>query len=203
MDISENGKVSSVLTGLIPSILGKYNTVNIDYTISDIAKKHNIIIQLKTLFGLNFKLAQVNKVIDTKNNVVSINKKRINSELIHSVENIFHTYNDDTGFISYDKYNHKINDIITIDTGRIVSVEKNNRISIAESYNSDITFKYLEYLFVFEHDIEVSLQQYLYDVEHFRLHIHIPINEEKHISSDKLEYINLVCNKIELLVSES
>jgi hypothetical protein len=203
---NENGKVSNVLIGLIPSILGKSNTVNIVYSINTKEELYDILTKLKTLFGYDFKLSQVNKVIDTKNNVVSISKRNINAELLHSVDNIFHTYNDNTGFISYDKYRHKINNIITIDTTRIISIENNLSVAISESYNDEITYRYLEYLFAMENDIKVSLQQHLdinHKTEHYRLQIHIPINEEKHISTSKLEYINVLCNKIDLLYKEN
>jgi hypothetical protein len=196
----ENGSIRKLQ--LFPSILKSYNIINIDYTINNINELYNIIMRLKTLFSMDFKLSNVKKVIDTKNNIISLNKKMINSPIIHKTDNIFHTYEDTSGFISYNKYKHESNDIISIDTGRIISVERNIKTEITESYNNDMIINYLEYQFNLEYNIEVLVKQYLYDVEHYRLRIHIPINEEKHILSEKEQYINDICDKIEVLINE-
>src|SRR6056300_1643122 len=96
--------INKLINELLADKLEKYDKLSVDYYIASIEDMHNLLIQIKTIFGINYKLMQVRKSIDTSENIVLVNKKCVNTPLMYNpVENIFHTYNEESGFISYDK----------------------------------------------------------------------------------------------------
>jgi hypothetical protein len=178
--------------------LQDFNNINIIYNISN-KEVNNLLIKIKTLFGINFKLLVVKKGIDKRNNIISLNKQKINKSLSQkSIDNIFHTYNDDIGYISYNKYKTSIVNIVREENNLII-IENNNVIPICESYNI-ISSSYLEYLFKLENNINISIEYYLENK--YNLKIEIPIIEEKYITDDKLDYINDIYNKINTIIYE-
>jgi hypothetical protein len=194
--------INKFINELLTNKLEKYNKLSIDYYIESIEYMHNLLIQIKTIFGVDYNLMQVRKSVDNKRNIVIVNKKSVNCNLFNNpVENIFHTYNENSGFILYDKYKHIINNIISINSGRVIIVEKNESVQISESYNANVIYNYLEYEFLLKNGLVISIEHYFTGREHYRLKVTIPIKEDKYISVDKVEYINNICSKVDILVN--
>jgi hypothetical protein len=193
--------INKLLSVLLKDKLDSYNKITIEYNIKSISDINNLLVSIKTLIGINYKLTQVQKKIDTRENVITINKKNINSKIYFTIDNIFHTYNENSGFVSYDKYKNIINNIISVNLNNVIIIEKNEKVMISESYNNDIVYKYLEYQFILDNGLVILLENYYGSNEHYRLKIEISIEEEKYISSNKIKYINDICNKVEILMS--
>lgn len=187
--------------------LSDYNSVNISYKILSAKKLYNLLIQIKTIFGVDFKLTDVTKKIDASNNVILVKQTKVKTTLSakHTgLNNIFHTYELDTDFISYQKYNHKILDIINGNNSHynyVISVENNELIPICESYKF-YGSNYLNFSFELENNITINAEYHLSDHRLYKLTINIPIMEEKYITDDKLKYINEIYDKINTIMNE-
>lgn len=179
--------------------LDTYNTVNIIYDIKN-EDLNNILLKLKTLYNCNFKVLKVNSQYDSNNFTKIVKKYKLNKKLNNSVNNIFHTYEENTGFISYDKYYHKIIDIQKLDNNNIISIEQNTNIPYCNNCVSNKTFN-LEYNFEFDNNIVIKIEHYI-KLDKIRLIINIPILEEKYINPEKLDYINDLNNNLNLLINE-
>ena len=167
--------------------LDTYNTVNIIYDIKN-EDLNNILLKLKTLYNCNFKVLKVNSQYDSNNFTKIVKKYKLNKKLNNSVNNIFHTYEENTGFISYDKYYHKIIDIQKLDNNSILSIEQNTNISYCNNCIINKTFN-LEYNFELDNNIIIKIEHYI-KLDKIRLIINIPILEEKYINPEKIDYIN-------------
>lgn len=187
--------------------LKDYNSVNISYKILSAKKLYNLLIQIKTIFGIDFKVTDVTKKIDTTNNVILVKQTKVKTTLSpkHTgLNNIFHTYELDTGFISYQKYNHKILDVINGSNNGynyVISVENNELIPICESYKF-YGYNYINYLFELENNVTISAEYHLSEHRLYKLTINIPIMEEKYITDDKLKYIDEIYDKISTIMNE-
>lgn len=193
--------------------LKSFNNVNVVYDINNAEEFNNILIGLKTLFNQDFKILKVNNQYDSSQCVMVIKKYKLNTKIINpGITNIFHTYEEDTGFISYEKYKHEIIDIVSItdntdnnsnssNNNLIITIEQNELIPTCEAYNLHNTL-HLEYIFELENNIVIRGEHYL-ESNKYRLVINIPIMEEKHINSEKLDYINNLYNRINVAINDN
>lgn len=193
--------------------LKSFNNVNVVYDINNAEEFNNILIGLKTLFNQDFKILKVNNQYDSSQCVMVIKKYKLNTKIINpGITNIFHTYEEDTGFISYEKYKHEIIDIVSItdntdnnsnssNNNLIITIEQNELIPTCEAYNLHNT-SHLEYIFELENNIVIRGEHYL-ESNKYRLVINIPIMEEKHINSEKLDYINNLYNRINVAINDN
>jgi hypothetical protein len=193
--------------------LNSFNKVNVVYDINNAEDFNNILIGLKTLFNQDFKILKVNNQYDSSQCVMVIKKYKLNTKIINpGITNIFHTYEEDTGFISYEKYKHHIIDIISItdninnnddssNNNLIITIEQDELIPICEAYNLDNT-SHLEYIFELENNIIIRGEHHL-ESNKYRLVINIPIMEEKHINDEKLNYINNLYNHINIVINDN
>lgn len=193
--------------------LKSFNNVNVVYDINNAEEFNNILIGLKTLFNQDFKILKVNNQYDSSQCVMVIKKYKLNTKIINpGITNIFHTYEEDTGFISYEKYKHEIIDIVSItdntdnnsnssNNNLIITIEQNELIPTCEAYNLHNTL-HLEYIFELENNIVIRGEHHL-ESNKYRLVINIPIMEEKHINSEKLDYINNLYNRINVAINDN
>lgn len=193
--------------------LKSFNNVNVVYDINNAEEFNNILIGLKTLFNQDFKILKVNNQYDSSQCVMVIKKYKLNTKIINpGITNIFHTYEEDTGFISYEKYKHEIIDIVSItdntdnnsnssNNNLIITIEQNELIPTCEAYNLHNTL-HLEYIFELENNIVIRGEHHL-ESNKYRLVINIPIMEEKHINSEKLDYINNLYNHINVAINDN
>ena len=182
-------------------VLSTFNNLLITYKVDDI---NNLLIAIKTLFNVNYKLMKVIENYDKETNNIAISKRIINEDLItlKGAINIFHT-REDEAFISYEKFNQQIIKVNYVPnsellTKPVICVQKKEKIGLINIKDSETTY-YLEYNFRLDDSINLKINHYFNSSAKF-LVLDVNFNEIVKISRNKIEKIQHIFEKLNILL---
>ena len=181
------------------------NEINIIYDLKQ--EIIDLIIKIKSLFKIDFDIYHVTKSYNRKTDITSIKKKQLNYDIfpLEGSNNIFHKL-ENNGFIGYEKYQCSIKKINKISDNSLIIYKQNKEIrSVIPSYDNDI-INYIEYSFsddILKYKCNIIINDYYKNgMDHNKkVIIKIPM-KENYLDQEKMEYINDIKNKIEILLNE-
>ena len=191
-----------IFTTIDKQSLSTFNNLSITYKVDEI---NNLLIAVKTLFNVDYKLMKVRENCDKETNNISVSKRIINEDLIplRGAINIFHT-REDNAFISYEKFNQqiiKVNYITNAELSSkpVICIQKKEKIGLINIKDCEATY-YLEYNFNLDDNINLKILDYFNSAAKF-LVLDVNFNEIVKISSDKIEKIQHIFESLNILLN--